>query len=353
MTDDDYSASGQIVIYEDGSQRLQVRLDGNTVWLTQAQIAELYGTTPQNITIHISAVYDDKELSLASTCKDYLQVRSEGGRNVERTLKHYSLDIILAIGYRVRSSQGTRFRQWATSRLSELLVKGFTLDDERIKAGRSIGQDYFDELLERIRDIRASERRFYQKITDIFSLSVDYDGNSSLARSFFQTVQNKLHFAAHGQTAAEVIRTRADANRTNMGLTNWKNAPSGPVRKPDIGIAKNYLSKDELSNLNLLVSSFLDIAELQARNRKPMQMVDWIGRLDGFLQFTDHGILTTAGTVSHEAALASANQEFDLYDTLRLAAAAEAPGEFDHLTEAVNHLAKSTAKTARPKPRRS
>ena len=201
---DDSTLQGQLLIYNDGGLNLRVRLDGQTVWLTQAQMAELYQTTSQNITLHIQGIYDDGELAEAATCKEYLQVRQEGSRQVERMLKHYSLDMILAVGYRVRSPRGTLFRQWATSRLRELLVKGFTLDDERIKAGRTIGADYFDELLARIRDIRASERLFYQKITDIYATSIDYDANAEMTQLFFQTVQNKMHWAAHGHTAFQL-----------------------------------------------------------------------------------------------------------------------------------------------------
>jgi len=222
---------GQILIYKDAGLSLQVRLDGQTVWLTQLQMAELFQTTPQNITLHIQSIYEEGEQTPEATCKEYLQVRQVGERRVKRALKHYNLDIILAVGYRVRSARGTQFRQWATARLSELLVKGFTLDDERIKAGQTLGQDYFDELLARIRDIRSSERLFYQKITDIYATSIDYDRNAELTREFFKTVQNKMHWAAHGHTAAEIVRERADSSRLNMGLTNWKNAPGGPLRK--------------------------------------------------------------------------------------------------------------------------
>lgn len=222
--------AGQMLIYHDGAMSLQVRLDGQTVWLTQAAMAELYQTTPQNVTMHIKGVYEDGEQDEAATCKEFLQVRLEGGRQVQRSLKHYSLDMILAVGYRVRSARGTAFRQWATAQLRELLVKGFVLDDDRIKAGRTIGREYFDELLERIRDIRASERMFYQKITDIYATSIDYDRDAEISKDFFATVQNKLHWAIHGHTAAEIIRDRADAARPNMGLTTRKNAPHGPVR---------------------------------------------------------------------------------------------------------------------------
>lgn len=236
---------GQVLIYHDGATRLQVRLDGATVWLTQAAMAELFQTTTQNITIHLQSIYDEGELLEAATCKQYLQVRQEGGRNVRRSLKHYSLEAILAIGYRVRSPRGTAFRQWATTRLSELLVKGFTLDDERIKAGRTLGADYFEELLNRIRDIRASERLFYQKVTDIYATSIDYDANADMTRQFFQVVQNKMHWAAHGHTAAEIVHRRADATKPNMGLSIWKNAPAGPIRKADVVVAKNYLMETE------------------------------------------------------------------------------------------------------------
>lgn len=247
---------GQILVYKDAGLNIQVRLDGQTVWLTQLQMAELFQTTPQNITLHIQSIYEDGEQTVLATCKEYLQVRQEGGRQVQRVLKHYNLDMILAVGYRVRSQRGTQFRQWATVRLGELLVKGFTLDDERIKAGRTLGQDYFDELLARIRDIRSSERLFYQKITDIYATSIDYDGNAELTQEFFKAVQNKMHWAAHGHTAAEIVHERADASQPNMGLTSWKNAPRGPVRKADVTVAKNYLQNEELEALNLIVSAW-------------------------------------------------------------------------------------------------
>jgi hypothetical protein len=228
---DDSAPQGQLLIYGDGGLNLQVRLDGQTVWLTQAQMADLYQTSKQNISLHIQNVLDDKELPAEAVVKEYLTTAADGKKY--RTL-HYSLDVILAVGYRVRSPRGTLFRQWATTRLRELLVKGFTMDDERIKAGRTIGADYFDELLARIRDIRANERLFYQKITDIYATSIDYDANAEMTQLFFQTVQNKMHWAAHGHTAAEIIRQRADADKPNIGLRTWKNAPGGPVRKGDL-----------------------------------------------------------------------------------------------------------------------
>jgi hypothetical protein len=314
---DESAPQGQLLIYSDGALNLQVRLDGQTVWLTQAQIAQLYQTTSQNITLHIQGIYDENELSEAATCNEYLQVRQEGSRQVQRALKHYSLDMILAIGYRVRSPRGTLFRQWATTRLRELLVKGFTMDDERIKAGRTLGADYFDELLARIRDIRSSERLFYQKITDIYATSIDYDANTEITQLFFRTVQSKMHWAAHGHTAAEFVRHRAEADQPNMGLTNWKNSPAGPVRKGDVAIAKNYLTKDEIEALNLIVSAYLDFAELQARSHKPMHMADWVAKLDDFIRLTERDILNHAGNISHREAEDHAHAQYELYERQR------------------------------------
>lgn len=263
-----------ILIYqlEDGKTKIDVRLENETVWMTQKAIAELYQTTPQNITLHIKNIYEEGELEENSTCKNYLQVRTEGNRTVQRNSRHYNLEMIIAVGYRVRSSRGTQFRRWATERLNEYLVKGFTMDDERLKGMRNIGDDYFDELLERIRDIRASEKRFYKKITDIYALAIDYNGKSEEAKKFFATVQNKLHFAIHGHTAAELIEQRADASKDNMGLTTWK---GDKVRKGDITVAKNYLIEKEIKSLNRIVTMYLDYAEDQAERRNPMHMKDW------------------------------------------------------------------------------
>jgi len=342
---------GQVLIYSDGALNLQVRLDGQTVWLTQAAMAELYQTTPQNITLHVKSIYDEGELSEAATCKDYLQVRQEGDRQVQRSLKHYSLDVILAVGYRVRSPRGTQFRQWATARLRELLVKGFTLDDERIKAGRTIGADYFDELLARIRDIRSSERLFYQKITDIYATSIDYDPSAEITQRFFRTVQNKVHWAAHGHTAAEVVRDRADAAKAHMGLTTWKNAPAGPIRKADVTVAKNYLSQREIEALNLIVSAYLDFAELQARSHRPMHMADWIAKLDDFLRLTNQDILAHAGTISHQVAEEHAHAQYALYEQeRRRIEAAEPTSDFD---EAVNRLTEQRHEKTKPAKRRA
>jgi hypothetical protein len=308
-----------ILIYqlEDGKTKIDVRLENETVWMTQKAIAELYQTTPQNITLHIKNIYEEGELEENSTCKNYLQVRTEGNRRVQRNSRHYNLEMIIAIGYRVRSSRGTQFRRWATERLNEYLVKGFTMDDERLKGMRNIGDDYFDELLERIRDIRASEKRFYKKITDIYALSIDYDGKSEEAKKFFATVQNKLHFAIHGHTAAELIEQRADASKDNMGLTTWK---GDKVRKGDITVAKNYLTEKEIKSLNRIVTMYLDYAEDQAERHNPMHMKDWEGKLNAFLKFNERDILTGAGTISHEVAKELAEKEYEKFNQKRLSA---------------------------------
>jgi hypothetical protein len=339
------SAPGQILIYQDAGLNLQVRLDGQTVWLTQLQIADLFQTSKQNISLHIQNILADGELVAKATVKQYLTVQIEGGRQVRRQVDHYNLEVILAVGYRVRSLRGTQFRQWATARLSELLVKGFTLDDERIKAGRTLGQDYFDELLARIRDIRSSERLFYQKITDIYATSIDYDRNAELTEVFFKTVQNKMHWAAHGHTAAEVVRQRANAAQPHMGLTTWKNAPQGAVRKADVSIAKNYLNKEELEQLNLIVSAYLDFAELQARGHKPMHMRDWIAKLDSFLRLSDREILSGAGKISHALAEEHAHAQFAIFEEQRRLEADAS--DFDRTVEEVKQLGASSPKRLR------
>ena len=311
--------NNDLLIYqtEDGKTKIDVRLENETVWMTQKAIAELYQTTPQNITLHIKNIYEEGELEENSTCKNYLQVLNEGNRRVQRNSRHYNLEMIIAIGYRVRSSRGTQFRRWATERLNEYLVKGFTMDDERLKGMRNIGDDYFDELLERIRDIRASEKRFYKKITDIYALSIDYDGKSEEAKNFFATVQNKLHFAIHGYTAAELIEQRADASKDNMGLTTWK---GDKVRKGDITVAKNYLTEKEIKSLNRIVTMYLDYAEDQAERRNPMYMKDWEEKLNAFLKFNERDILTGAGSISHEVAKELAEKEYEKFNLKRLSA---------------------------------
>ncbi len=342
---------GQILIYRDGALNLQVRIEGHTVWLSQRLIAELFQVTVPTVNEHLTNIYAEGELSPEATIRKFRIVQREGKRNVSRMVDHYNLDAILAVGYRVRSHRGTQFRQWATARLSELLVKGFTLDDERIKAGRTIGEDYFDELLERIRDIRTSERLFYQKITDIYATSIDYDPNAEISKTFFATVQNKLHWAIHGRTAAEIIHERADADKPNMGLTTWKNAPHRPVRKADVTVAKNYLTEEEIRELNRIVTMYLDYAEDQARRHRPMHMADWIEKLDAFLEFNERNILTHAGKISHELAQECAHTEFARYEEQRRKLEAAQPtSDFDKVVEEVKQLeAKKMAKRCKKK----
>jgi len=306
---------------DDGKSRIQVILDGQTVWLNQKVLADLYQTTVANINMHIKSIYEDGELVPSPTIKKYLIVQTEGSRKVERLVEHYNLEVILAVGYRVRSARGTQFRRWATQILREFLTKGFVLDDERLKSCEKIfGQDYFDELLERIRDIRASERRFYQKITDIYATSSDYDPNAAITHTFYATVQNKLHWAITGQTAAEIISSRANADRLNMGLTTWKNATKGKIRKTDVTVAKNYLSQQEISSLNRTVNMYLDYAEDQASQHTLMTMQQWADKLDAFLQFNNRAVLQDAGRISAEVAEKLALKEFEKYhmDQLRL-----------------------------------
>jgi len=308
----------EIILYqtEDGRTRIQCRFENETIWLTQAQIAELFQTTPQNVTLHLKAIFAEAELEEAATCKDYLQVRSEGHREVSRNLRHYHLEAILAIGFRVRSTRGTQFRQWAMARLSEYLVKGFTMDDERLKNPPGKGHtDYFDELLERIRDIRSSERRFYQKVLDIYATSVDYSADAEVSNQFFAAVQNKMHWATHGHTAAEVIHARANAAKPFMGLQTTRQG--GIVRKEDASIAKNYLTEDELQVLNRIVNFYIEFAELQALGRKPMTMRNWISKLDEFLKISDREILDHAGKISAESAKAKAELEYSRYRKLQ------------------------------------
>jgi hypothetical protein len=329
----DLAKDAQFLLYqtEEGHTRVEVRFDGDTAWLTQSSLAELYHTTPQNITQHIAAIYAEGELEEAATCKPYLQVRTEGSRQIQRNLKHYSLPMILAVGYRVRSHRGTQFRKWATAQLEEYLVKGFTLDDERLK--QAGGGTYFEDLLARIRDIRSAEKVFWRKVLDIYATSIDYDPRVELSQRFFQTVQNKMHWAAHGRTAAEVIVARADAEKLNMGLTTWS---GDHVRKSDVTIAKNYLSAEEIEALNRIVTAYLEFAELQAINRKPMHMADWIRKLDDFLRLAERDILSHAGRVSHDAAVAKAEQEYDRFTAARAAL----PTAVDrHFAEAVQHVA--------------
>jgi hypothetical protein len=311
---DDTAPKSELILYqsEDGRTRIECRFEGETVWLTQALMAELFQTSPQNITQHLREIYADGELDEAATCKSFLQVRTEGGRQVSRSLRFYNLDVIISVGYRVRSTRGTQFRKWATARLSEYLVKGFTMDDERLKNPPGPGAtDYFEELLERIRDIRASERRFYQKVLDIYATSIDYEPDPELSQQFFATVQNKMHWATHGRTAAEIVHERADGDKPFMGMQTTRSG--GVIRKADAAIAKNYLTEPELQILHRIVNLYIEYAELQALERRPMTMRDWITKLDEFLKASGRKLLDHAGTISAEAAKAKAEAEFKRY----------------------------------------
>ncbi len=298
-----------IIIYqdEDGITKVSVRLVNEDIWLTQNQIAEIYKTTQQNISLHINNIYKDKELEKNSTNKEFLLVQNEGNRRVRRNIDHYNLDMIISLGYRVQSQVATRFRIWATQRLHEYIQKGFTMDDERLKQG---GSRYFRELLQRIRDIRSSERNFYQQVTDIYATSIDYDPRSDLTKKFFATVQNKLHFAVHEHTAAEIIYERVDNEKPFVGMTNFK---GDYVTVDDVKIAKNYLSEIELQRLNLLVSQFLDFAEFQALEQRAMTMDDWINELDNQIVQNKRKLLEGKGNISHQEAIEKAEREFEIY----------------------------------------
>ncbi|MFA5454991.1 MAG: virulence RhuM family protein [Sulfurimonas sp.] len=298
-----------ILIYqtEDGKTKLDVKLENETLWLTQNQLAELFNVTKQNISLHIQNIYEENELDKNSTVKDYLTVQKEGSREVKRNLEHYNLDMIISVGYRVKSSIATKFRQWATARLKEYIIKGFVMDDERLKEARN---DYFDELLARIRDIRSSEKVFWRKVLEIYATSVDYDPREESSQEFFKTIQNKMHFATHGKTAAEIVYERADGSKAHMGMTSFNGVKP---TKSEAGIAKNYLSEKELDILNRIVNMYLEFAELQAHSRKPMYMKDWIKKLDDFLQVSDFEILNNKGSVSHKQALEKADEEYLSY----------------------------------------
>lgn len=299
----------KIILYQDdnGITKVSVRFAEEDLWLTQRQIAEIYDTTQQNISQHIEGIYKDKELQSEATHKKFLLVQKEGNRDVKREVSHYNLDMIIALGYRVQSQVATRFRRWATERLHEYIQKGFAMDDERLKQG---GSRYFRELLQRIRDIRSSERNFYQQVTDIYATATDYDPRADLTKKFFATVQNKLHFAVHENTAAEVIYNRVDNEKPLVGMTNFK---GDYVTKDDVKIAKNYLSEIELQRLNLLVSQFLDFAEFQALEQNPMTMHDWIEALDNQILALKRKVLAGSGLISHKQAITKAEKEFEIY----------------------------------------
>lgn len=335
---------GQFLVYQtdDGKLKIDVRFEGETVWLTQQHMAELFQTTQQNISLHLQNIYEEGELQRGATHKEFLSVRQEGKRSVQRRVDFYNLDAIISVGYRVKSALATRFRIWATQRLHEYIVKGFVLDDERLKNPEQ-PFDYFEELMRRIQDIRTSERRFYQKITDIYATSIDYDPTQEVSLRFFKTVQNKVHWAITGQTAAEIVHDRVDAAKPNLGLTNWRGAV---VRKQDVSIAKNYLTEPELAALNNLVEQYLIFAQGQAMRRVAMHMADWIRKLDGFLTLNERDILTHAGRISHEMAQTKAELEYDKFKALPSNQTQPVDQAFEQATEVLKQL----PRPKKPKP---
>ena len=300
--------NSEILFYatEGGTSKIEVRLENETVWLTQMQMVELFQTTKQNISLHIRNIFTEGELQENSVVKDYLTTATDG-KNYRTN--HYNLDVIISVGYRVKSHRGTQFRIWATQQLKEYIIKGFVLNDERLKE-TGLSNQYFEELFERIRDIRSSEKIFYAKIRDIYTTAYDYDKDNPISTDFFKKVQNKMHWAIHHHTAAEIIYKRVDADKENMGLTSWKNSPQGKIRKVDVANAKNYLNEDELKDLNLIVDQYLSFAELQARQRKPMYMVDWVKKLNDFLTLNDREILEHSGKISAKLAKELAEAEY-------------------------------------------
>jgi len=295
---------------QSGEDSIEVKVFDESVWLTQNMIAQLFDTTKQNVSLHLKNIFENEELEKVSVVKDFLTTASDG-KNYKT--KYYNLDAIISIGYRVNSKRATQFRKWATAVLKEFAIKGFVLDKKRLENGTFLGKNYFEKLLEEIREIRLSERMFYQKITDIYATSIDYDKNDATTKKFFAKVQNKLHFAIHGHTAAELIYKRADANKDKMGLTSWDNAPTGKILKTDVAIAKNYLKKEELEELGRVVNAFLDLAESRAKRNIPMTMEDWAKRLDAFLEFDDREILKNAGKITKQIAEDRAFSEFEKY----------------------------------------
>ena len=327
--------SGDFIFYatDDGEARLQVRMSGETVWLSIDQMAELFQRSKSVISRHVSNVFAEGELDENRTVAKYATVQMEGSREVQRTISYYNLDVIISVGYRVKSLRGTQFRIWATNQLRDYIVKGFVLNDDRFK--NSADNDYFEELLGRIRDIRASEKVFYKKVLDLFATSVDYDKSAPQTQRIFALIQNKLHWAAHGHTAAEVVHDRADAAKPNMGLTSWSGQR---VRKRDIEIAKNYLSSEELDTLNRLVNAYLDIAELQARSRKPFHMQDWEGKLNDLLMLAGHEILQHQGRISRAQANEKAALEYELFHREQINATSQVEKDFEEATREIEQM---------------
>ena len=313
MPESDQPYEGELILYQtpEGTVRIEVLYESETFWLNQKKIAELFGVDLRTVNEHLQNIFADGELHREATLRKIRRVQTEGNREVSREIEYYNLDAIISVGYRVNSAQATQFRIWATQTLREFVIKGFVLDDERLKLNKRFGKDYFDELLERIREIRASERRFYLKITDIYEQgSIDYDKTAEITTTFFKTVQNKLHWAVTGKTAAEIITERVDAAKPTMGLTTWKNAPEGKILKSDVSIAKNYLIEQEIKELERIVTMYLDYAENQAARQIPMRMADWVTKLDAFLKFNEYDVLTNAGSVSAEVAKRLAEEQY-------------------------------------------
>jgi len=343
--------TNQITIYEteDGKARIEVRFENENVWLTQKQIAELFDCSADNVSLHLKNIYAEKELESKATTEEFSVVQKEGQREVKRNVTFYSLEAIIAVGYRVNTQRGTQFRQWATDKLKNYILKGFALDSERFKRGSRFDRRYFEELLEEIREIRASERLSYQKITDIYATSIDYSPNTAEAEKFFATVQNKLHFAIVGQTAAEIVAERANSKKPFMGLTTWRKAPKGKIMRSDAAIAKNYLAREEIKSLNHIVTMYLDYAEFQASRGRLMKMKDWTQKLDAFLKFNEQDILQDKGKISHEAAIALAEKE---YDTFRVEQDKNYISDFDKIVAKTKQLEKKNVSQKDEKKKR-
>ena len=340
-------SEGELILYQtpEGTVRIEVMYESDTFWLNQKKIAELFGVELPTISHHIKEIYNSGELAPERTLRKIRRVQREGNRDVARDIEFYNLDVIISVGYRVNSAQATQFRIWATQTLREFVIKGFVLDDERLKLNKRFGKDYFDELLERIREIRASERRFYLKIADIYEqCSIDYDKDAEITKTFFKTVQNKLHWAITGSTAAEIIAKRADAEKPSMGLTTWKNAPKGKILKSDVTVAKNYLIEQEIKELERIVTMYLDYAENQAARQIPMKMANWVQRLDAFLRFNEYDVLTNAGSVSAEVAKRLAEEQ---YETFRVTQDRAFESDFD---AEVKRIEKKTKRRKKDEP---
>lgn len=333
------SSAAEFLIFETQAKEdsIEVRYEDNTLWLTQKMMAQLFSVESNTITYHLQDLFRSKEITEDSTTRKFRVVQTEGNRQVTREILHYNLEAIISVGYRVNSIKATQFRRWATGILQQYAIKGYVLDKKRMENGSFLGEDYFEELLEEIREIRLSERRFYQKITDIYSTAMDYDKDSPITKEFFSKVQNKLHFAVSHQTAAEIVYDWADHTKQNMGLTTWKNAPNGKIIKSDVSVAKNYLSKEEIDDLEHIVSAFLDIAENRAKRKIPMTMEDWASRIDKFLLADDRDILENAGKISAEIAKEKAESEFEMY---RVIQDRTFKSDFDLFSEEIEKLEK-------------